>query len=57
MINKVRDGSDGFLHWDFADLHTSLIMATDNEKRLGALLSNNLNVILAALKRCGEANE
>jgi len=49
--------ADGFLAWDFADLHASMVEAANDEKRLEALLSNNFNVILAALKRCGEANE
>lgn len=45
---------DGFLPWDFRDLHDSLVAAIDDDKRFKALLSNNHNVILAALRRCAE---
>ena len=43
--------TDGFQASDFAGLH-KFFMEAANDKVTSALLSNNYNVILAALKRC-----
>lgn len=51
---SAENKDDGFLPWDFRDLHDSLVAAIDDDKRFKALLSNNHNVILAALKRSAE---
>ena len=48
------EAEDGFEPSDFADLHSMMMEAApNNDARLSALASNNFNVILAALKRCG----
>lgn len=48
IMNEPHD--DGFEASDFADAHAAL-MATSGHALLAAM-SNNLNVILAALARC-----